>query len=563
MKYGLLSSWTAMLVGTGLAIAQNPAPLQPLPVAPSARPLSQAPTSKPILKGTILHHFRAPTVDGFPDGAPPVPDYPARLPATYLPATIQQTSAVGMAPQAGVVPAMYGPEADDIQPTSTFSAAASAGAMMTAPGQGPVVMEGAMPYENYGAAPETAVFNALAWNQYTVWVNGEYLLWKVSNPRVPLVNLNRSGVVPISTNQTIIDQAGTVSSNLVFDNELNVAVGIVSGVPGGQTLEYEFQPGFRVQTGLWFDPWKNLGVELGFMYLGQKDVTYTSQTSQFTGTSFDTGLTNEITLIPVAGSLFTENVSTVLPVVFQALPGSAVVLSGKAQTRLYGLEANARTGDYGVPGLFFDFLAGFRFINFDEALIQSERVILNTQFASNQPPTTVNGNTEFPAELIPFNLDILLNDSIKTRNQFYGGQVGTQVEGWVGRFFFGGIVKVAAGHMHQSVDLLGFNNINSDGGLFVQAIDNGRHTRARAAWLTEFTIKGGAQIGPARAWIGYNWLYISNVARAGQQIVFSETQTSLRVGETSVPVNVLSPGFRFTDNNLWINGLNFGAELRF
>jgi hypothetical protein len=63
--------------------------------------------------------------------------------------------------------------------------------------------------------------------------------------------------------------------------------------------------------------------------------------------------------------------------------------------------------------------------------------------------------------------------------------------------------------------------------------------------------------------VGYSFLYWSNVLRVGDQldrtVDTSQVATSLTVLPTSPP----RPAVKFADTDLWVQGINFGLELRY
>jgi hypothetical protein len=62
-----------------------------------------------------------------------------------------------------------------------------------------------------------------------------------------------------------------------------------------------------------------------------------------------------------------------------------------------------------------------------------------------------------------------------------------------------------------------------------------------------------------RAFIGYDFLYLSSVARAGNQVDL-RTNGSLITPTPSGPSN---PPFAFHGTDYWAQGVNFGLEFRY
>ena len=63
-----------------------------------------------------------------------------------------------------------------------------------------------------------------------------------------------------------------------------------------------------------------------------------------------------------------------------------------------------------------------------------------------------------------------------------------------------------------------------------------------------------------RAYVGYTFLYLSNVSRAGSQI-------DPVVNSSQIPPGTLMgaarPAFIRQDTDFWAKGINFGLEIRF
>lgn len=238
----------------------------------------------------------------------------------------------------------------------------------------------------------------------------------------------------------------------------------------GSGLDYGYNSGYRLGLGYWFDYEMNLGAEFNFLHLPPVVANY-----------------------------------------------QATTFSGSISNSLWGFEVNLRTGDWGVPGLVWDFIAGFRNLNFSERWFD----------------TTLTGST-------------LTRDWIRTQNHFYGGQVGAILDFSPGIFFVNSSAKLGVGCLHELDTGFGTSTAVGTGvvtpsGLWVSPSPKNIN-RTRAALVPEFDVKVGVQ--PAswlRTAIGYNWLGISKVAR---------------------PADIT--GVPFVDSeNIWFQGLTFYMECRF
>jgi len=162
-------------------------------------------------------------------------------------------------------------------------------------------------------------------------------------------------------------------------------------------------------------------------------------------------------------------------------------------------------------------------------------------------------------------------DSFKTDNHFHGGLIGLSGERKVGYWFVGGRVSVALGGVHQIVTIDGRTVTTIPGvptqanfqGLYTQASNIGRHERNVFAVVPEIGLRFGVQLTEsARLYVGYNWMYLSNVVRGGDQI-------DTRVNPNFLPPNTGTvtgpalPTFRFHSTDYWLQGVSFGTEIKF
>ena len=159
-------------------------------------------------------------------------------------------------------------------------------------------------------------------------------------------------------------------------------------------------------------------------------------------------------------------------------------------------------------------------------------------------------------------------DAIETQNRFYGAQVGTAANVCLGcGVYLDGWAKIAIGDMHEGINLTGFTVSNGNifsGGNLVGPEDNGRRrTFDRICAIPEVALNLGYQ--PChwlRVYAGYTNFYVSTLARATNQTVTASSNTSVSINGTQVGSPVSGPAFSVHDTSLWVQGINFGLELR-
>jgi hypothetical protein len=202
-----------------------------------------------------------------------------------------------------------------------------------------------------------------------------------------------------------------------------------------------------------------------------------------------------------------------------------------------------------------DFLAGFRYLELDEGLTIQENLTL-------LPTAPANAGTTFG-----------LADEFTTHNRFYGGQIGARGEYWKGKAFVNLYGKVALGETQETISINGLTIITPPGGtptahaggLLALPTNSGHFTRDEFAVVPEIGINVGYQVTDhLRAFVGYTFLYWSDVARPADQI-------DLAINGTQVPTNLGSgklvgparPAVNLNSTDFWAQGINFGLEFRY
>ena len=170
-----------------------------------------------------------------------------------------------------------------------------------------------------------------------------------------------------------------------------------------------------------------------------------------------------------------------------------------------------------------------------------------------------------------------LFDRVYTRNQFYGGELGGRVERDFGMVTLGFAPRIALGDMRQSVTASGTTTGTSAGGAPVTAIGgllaaggpgNGnldRDVTNRIGTATQLNAYVALKLTDhLRATVGYQFLYLNNVARPGQQL---DAIVNQRVVPVSGAFGSLSgqPGNRLTldRDGFYAHGATIAFELTY
>lgn len=173
--------------------------------------------------------------------------------------------------------------------------------------------------------------------------------------------------------------------------------------------------------------------------------------------------------------------------------------------------------------------AGFRYLDLHEKLTILENVIS----AAPVPgfPIFNPGN------------QITVQDSFATRNQFYGGQVGMYGEIRRNRWFVGSQLQIGLGVTQQTITVNGSQTVTTlagtqqtfNGGLLALPSNIGTYTANRFSVVPQIGLRIGYNLTDnMRIFVGYDFLYWSNVVRPGDQV-----DTTLNV--TQIP-NFAPPG---------------------
>jgi Putative beta barrel porin-7 (BBP7) len=496
MRHGMPLAIACLLIGAEILSAQQRSALGP--PEPSA---AGAPTSLPPSPPSPLF------LSTFQDVGPPhIPNLVSFASPYAAPATSQ------VAPALGPPPSPYSPPANT----------------QVAPALGPPPTPYAPPpyYEMPGAyPPPPGEYTPLAYPPSRIvprdpagnpgaWIGAEALLWWTKNQplSIPVIT---TGPASQGANAGNLGAPGTTSLNA--------------------PLHFDATGGVRLFAGVWFDVGHVIGVEGSVFYLSRQSAGF----GAFDRSGNGSFVINE----PLAGAPFSTQVSA---------PGfdtgGATVA---AASRLAGGDINLLYNLYRTGGWTINLLGGYRYLELDESL----RISANsTMFVT----TTYSDNMGNVLVTAPPGSTITVIDRFGTRNQFNGGQLGAEFQFLRDRWSIGGAVKLAMGATHEVITIDGITNVfpvNSTpvpltGGNFA-TIQTGRYARDRFALAPEAELNVGYQITPwMRAAIGYNFLYLSSVARPGHQI----DNTYDGVSRPIVPMS---------SSSYWTQGLNFSLQFRF
>lgn len=152
-------------------------------------------------------------------------------------------------------------------------------------------------------------------------------------------------------------------------------------------------------------------------------------------------------------------------------------------------------------------------------------------------------------------------DSVAATNGFYGGQFGGKISEQFGRLRLDVVGKLALGGTLQNVRFAGNNTLTNIGGstttegyVYTQKSNIGLHTAKRFAVLPEILVKLSLPVTEhLNMGLGYNFLYLSSVARTGNQLD----------PYINAAANPAHPIANMSNDGIWAQGVMFSAEWKY
>jgi hypothetical protein len=350
------------------------------------------------------------------------------------------------------------------------------------------------------------------------YVKGEYLLWWLKGDHVP----------PLVTTSAPQDQGflGAPTTRVLF---------------GGNSIDTNARNGARFTVGFWLDQWCDQAVEIGGFFL-------TGGAANFAASSADNPVLARPFFNVNTGTQFSELVAS---------PGvSTGTIDVRSPTSLWGLNTDwlckvCCGHDWRVSAL-----GGFRYLNFSESLTVTENI---------------QGGPAAPA---PFtNSFTTVFDRFGTSNHFFGPQVGLVGSYRSGPWTVDLRGQVALGLTYQSLRIDGSEQIfqatqtlTAVGGLLALPSNIGSHHHVQFSVVPEVALTVGYQINPhVRVFLGYDLLYWTGVARAGEQIDTNLDVTKIPFFNSAnlPPAPGTHPQVLFRETDFWAQGLLAGVVFNY
>jgi hypothetical protein len=305
---------------------------------------------------------------------------------------------------------------------------------------------------------------------------------------------------------------------------------------GNAAVGFRVFSGMRFEIGAWLDPQRIVGIEAGG-YVQETRVNHFALASNAAG--------SPLLAVPFFSRTPGSTGENALVIASPGKTSGSVAVDSSLQR--WGTDANVLLCLYRRPGLELIFLTGGRYEDLRESLhLQAQSLTLGT------------GSSR------------ILDDRFSTRNQFAGVQLGGRVRWQRDVLSLDVTSKIALGATHEVIDIQGASSQTGSkpfvGGLFAQPSNIGRTAANPFTVVPAMEFKLGYQFTPRlRTFVGYDFLYWSQVVRPGDQIDRNvNLSQSPILGTTSGALSGSAfPAPRFQSTSFWGQNVNFGLELSF
>jgi hypothetical protein len=320
-----------------------------------------------------------------------------------------------------------------------------------------------------------------------------------------------------------------------------------SVIVGGKAIDTQDSAGYRLAYGFSLNQEDTVGFEGRYFFLGTR--TYSTSITDFGEDRY-----HAIGLPFINANTGREGVLTLANTGY-----SSSLISVFTSSRVQGAEANFIGNLYAGGGLKVHALAGYRFFQANEGLRVESTYLRYPTPATNFYQTLG-----------------MIADQFDGHNEFHGGQVGMMVDAHRGPFYVEITGKAALGTNFEMVRIDGATHLvtaaypvpllqSFHGGVYAQGTNIGQYTRSVFAVVPEGIFKVGLKLGDrGRFYIGYNFLYLSDAVRPGDQIDRTVNPRQIPLVALGRPyIGQDSPVPTLVRSDFWTQGLIIGFEARF
>ena len=368
-----------------------------------------------------------------------------------------------------------------------------------------------------------------------LYASAEWLVWWTRGMQLPPLVTTASPFDPEATRGAL----GFGSTRLLY---------------GDDSVLQQARSGARFTVGYQFDPCGMCSIEASYFFLGRID-----ENAGFTSDQFPV-------LARPFFNLNTGQQDRQLVASPGIAPGDFIRASGaigvETSTSLMGAEVNLRRQlCCGCDGWNVKALAGYRYLRLSDHVTIGENIVALQDIPINPPGVPIFAGDR-----------ISVFDSFNSRNRFHGGQFGASVATQRDRWTFEGSAKLAIGATQQTVTIDGGQQIasanrqlNFVGGLYALPSNIGTHSQTRIGFVPEVGVKVGYNVTEnIRVFVGYDFLYWTNVLRAGDQIDQALDVNLVPNSGGPFPLaNQVRPRVPFQTTSYWAQGVSAGLLFRY
>ena len=313
---------------------------------------------------------------------------------------------------------------------------------------------------------------------------------------------------------------------------------------GNDHLHFKTLQGVRVDMGVFIDPDDHYSLDAsGFaIFPNHRRFSFSSDAGG-----------NPVIMHPIVNVL--QGIERVFAVSFPGVISGNVQVNAKAE--LFGAELDATYHLYPRREISGDFFVGFRYANLQEELEYHDHTI----------PLLPGALSFFTLPLDPPDSQDVI-DKFKTRNQFYGLQLGGKLRFEKEWFYLHAYGELGIGATRQTMKISGTTSFNTPTGTFVALggdltapnTNIGNHHRTLFGLLPEVGVKlGYTPFSWLEFFAGYSFLYWNKVVRPGGKINRA-VNPNLSPANTSVtiPAGPADPTFSFHSNSFWAQFFQIG-----
>ena len=357
---------------------------------------------------------------------------------------------------------------------------------------------------------------------YRWWFTAEYLLGYTKPSNLP----------PVATSGTVgsLGIVGRTGTQVLLGGEQDYG-----GISGG-----------RFGGGLWLDSCHAYAVDWGVFYLPTQrtEVAATAGSAAVLARPFfDTLLNVENVRLVSQTGLFDGSVSS------------------RFSTFFWGAELGATVRVLETSSLSFDQLFHFRYYSLEESLGVSDR------------SRSIGGTVYFNGAAQPLGTTVSVTDYFSAINRWYGGAAGIRVNWTSNRLAASLTGRLGVGAAQQNVTVDGNTtrttaagvSTSTNGGMFSAGQTLGNFAQYRLSLAPEVGVKVSYHVTDHIALtVGYQFLYITNLARPGQIINRNINPSILPSGQNfGTAGGPATPGLDVRSTDFWMHSLAAGLMLTF